>query len=57
MKGDNKMKLKKWVKNILVTIGVSSIIIAMVMIVSNRIEEIENGSIKVVSESEMAERN
>lgn len=51
------MKLKKWVKNILVTIGVSSIIIAMVMIVSNRIEEIENGSIKVVSESEMAERN
>lgn len=51
------MKLKQWVKDSLMMIGASLIIIGMVMIVSNRIDEIENGSVKVVSESEMAERN
>ena len=51
------MKLKQWVKDSLIMIFASIIIICMVMIASNRIEEIENGSVKVVSESEMAERN
>lgn len=51
------MKLRKWVKDLLAFIIVTLIVISMVMIIKSRFEEIENGSIKVVSESEMAERN
>lgn len=51
------MKLRKWVKDALAFIVAALIVISMVMIIESRFEEIENGSIKVVSESEMAERN
>lgn len=51
------MKLRKWVKDALAFIVAILIVISMVMIIESRFEEIENGSIKVVSESEMAERN
>lgn len=48
-----KLKLRTWVK---VTLSII-VLFNFLNIAINRIEQIENGNIKVINESQMAERN
>ena len=52
-----KLKLKKWVKTILVIALLQIITIAILNYAADRFAEIESGKITVVSENEMNERN
>ena len=52
-----KLKLKKWVKTILVIALLQIITIAILNYAADRFSEIETGKITVVSENEMIERN
>lgn len=52
-----KLKLRNWVKVVIGYIGACLIMVLLVNVFTNRIEQIENGSIKVIPESEMAERS
>ena len=49
--------MKQLIKDSLIMTGISIIAIVTMLIVSARVKEIDNGSVKVVSENEMAERN
>ena len=52
-----RLKLKKWVKVILVIALLQIITIAILNYAADRFAEIESGKITVVSENEMSERN
>lgn len=51
------LKLRKWVKVILSIILITILLTIALKIINNRFEQIENGNIKVINESQMAERN
>ena len=52
-----KLKLKKWVKVVLVVTLLQIITIAILNYAADRFAEIESGKITVVSEDKMIERN
>lgn len=52
-----KLKLKKWIKVVLVIALLQITTIAILNYAANRFAEIESGKIIVVSENEMSERN
>lgn len=52
-----RLKLKKWIKTILVIALLQITTIAILNYAANRFAEIESGKIIVVSENEMSERN
>ena len=52
-----KLKLKKWVKVVLVVTLLQIITIAILNYAADRFAEIESGKITVVSENKMIERN
>ena len=52
-----KLKLKKWVKVILVIALLQISTIAILNYAANRFAEIESGKITVISQEEMCERN
>lgn len=52
-----KLKLKKWVKTILLMLLLQISTIAILNYAADRFAEIESGKITVVSEDKMSERN
>lgn len=52
-----KLKLKKWVKAILVIALLQIITIAILNYAADRFDQINDGIITVISENEMIERN
>lgn len=52
-----KLKLRKWVKEGISYIVVCVILVFIVSVYTNKIKQINNGTLKIISQSEMAERN